>query len=109
MPRDYKQHIDDILEAINCIREYTAGMIFASFETDKKTQHAVIRNLEIIGEAARLLPDEVKEKASEIEWYKIVALRNILIHEYFGVNLKIVWDIVQNKLDEIEVVCRTKL
>ncbi len=109
MPRDYKQHIDDILEAISCIREYTAGMAFASFEADKKTQHAVIRNLEIIGEAARLLPDEVKERASEIEWYKIVALRNILIHEYFGVNLKIVWDIIQNKLDEIEVVCRTKL
>jgi len=106
MPRDYKQHIDDILEAIDFIREYAAGMDYGSFESDKKTQHAVIRNLEVIGEAARVLPDEVKNRTPEIEWHKIVALRNILIHEYFGVNLKIVWDVIQNKLDEIEAACR---
>jgi len=102
MPRDYKQQIDDILQAITFLRDYVKGMDYTDFEADRKTQDAVIRNLEIIGEAARTIPEEVRDKASEIEWYKIIALRNILIHEYFGVNLKIVWDVIQNKLDALE-------
>jgi len=109
MPRDYKQQLDDILQAISFIREYVVGMDYKTFEADRKTQDAVVRNLEIIGEAARTIPEEVREKAEEIEWYKIIALRNILIHEYFGVNLKIVWDIIQNKLDAVESTCRKLL
>lgn len=105
MPRDYKQHLDDILQAIIYIREYVQNMDFRTFEDDTKTQHAVIRNLEIIGEAARKIPDEVRDNAPEIEWNKIIALRNILIHEYFGVSLKIVWDVAQNKLDILETTC----
>jgi len=84
-------------------------MDYKAFEADRKTQDAVIRNLEIIGEAARTVPDEVRDKAAEIEWYKIIALRNILIHEYFGVNLKIIWDVIQNKLDAVESTCRRLL
>jgi len=109
MPRDYKQQLDDILQAITFIREYVKDMEYKAFEADRKTQDAVIRNLEIIGEAARTIPDEVRDKAAEIEWYKIIALRNILIHEYFGVNLKIVWDVIQNKLDAVESTCRRLL
>ena len=109
MPRDYKQQLDDILQAITFIREYVKDMDYKAFEADRKTQDAVIRNLEIIGEAARTMPDEVRDKASEIEWYKIIALRNILIHEYFGVNLKIVWDVIQNKLDAVESTCQRLL
>jgi uncharacterized protein with HEPN domain len=84
-------------------------MDYEAFEADRKTQHAVIRNLEVIGEAARVVPDEIKEKTEEIEWYKIIALRNILIHEYFGASLKIVWDVIQNKLDALESTCRRLL
>ena len=109
MPRDYKQQLDDILQAISFIREYVKDMDYKVFEADRKTQDAVIRNLEIIGEAARTVPDEVRDKAAEIEWYKIIALRNILIHKYFGVNLKIVWDVIQNKLDVVESTCRRLL
>jgi uncharacterized protein with HEPN domain len=83
-------------------------MSFDDFAGDRKTRDAVIRNLEIIGEAARALPDEIKQK-SNIEWHKIVALRNILIHEYFGVNLKLVWDVIQNKLQELETECKALL
>ena len=108
MPREYKQQIDDILESASYIKEYVTGMSFDDFAGDRKTRDAVIRNLEIIGEAARVLPDEIKQK-SNIEWYKIVALRNILIHEYFGVNLKLVWDVVQNKLEELETECKALL
>ena len=109
MPRDYKQQLDDILQAITFIREYVKDMDYKAFEADRKTQDAVIRNLEIIGEAARIIPDEVRDKAAQIQWYKIIALRNILIHEYFGVNLKIVWDVVRNKLDALESACRKLL
>ena len=109
MPRDYKQQLDDILQAITFIREYVKDMDYKAFEADRKTQDAVVRNLEIIGEAVRAVPDEVRDKAAEIEWHKIVALRNILIHEYFGVNLKIIWDVIQNKLDAVETTCRRLL
>jgi len=109
MPRDYKQQLDDILQAITFIREYVKDMDYKAFESDRKTQDAVIRNLEVIGEAARTIPDEIRDKAVEIEWYKIIALRNILIHEYFGVNLKIVWDVIQNKLDAVESTCQRLL
>ncbi|MBC8469011.1 MAG: DUF86 domain-containing protein [Planctomycetes bacterium] len=109
MPRDYKQQLDDILQAIALIREYVKDTDYKAFEADKKTQDAVIRNLEVIGEAARTIPDEIKQKNEEIEWYKIIALRNILIHEYFGVNLTIVWDVIQNKLDALESTCQKML
>jgi len=109
MPRDYKQQLDDIIQAITFIREYVKDMDYKAFEADTKTQHAVIHNLEVIGEAARSMPDEVKDNAAEIEWDKIIALRNILIHEYFGVNLKIVWDVVRNKLGALESTCRKLL
>ena len=109
MQRDYKQQLDDILEAIGFIREYVSGMDYNAFEADRKTQDAVIRNLEVIGEAARTVPEEIRDKARETEWLKITALRNILIHEYFGVNLKIVWDVIRNKLDALEIACRKLL
>lgn len=106
MPRDYRLQVDDILEAIRRIKEYTENMSEEDFSLDRKTQDAVIRNFEIIGEAARNLPDDIKHSACEIEWKKIIALRNILIHEYFGVNVKILWDLITNKLDKLESTCQ---
>jgi len=109
MPRDYRLALDDMLEGISRIRDYTAGMTQDAFASDKKTQDAVVRNLEIIGEAVRSLPEEVKRKKPEIEWRKIADLRNILIHEYFGINVAILWDIIQSKLDGLESGCRSLL
>ncbi len=106
MPRDFRLYLDDILEAIHQIRTYMADQDEDAFREDRKTQDAVIRNLEIIGEAAGNLPEEIQEAAPEIDWRKIRGLRNILIHEYFGINLPIVWDVVQNKLGPLETVCR---
>ena len=108
MHRDYRLYLDDILEAIDRIREYVQVMDEDVFGSDRKTQDAVIRNLEIIGEASRNLSDELKAQANEIEWSKIIGFRNILAHEYFGVSVPIVWDIVQNKLDPLRDAC-TKL
>ena len=98
-------YLDDILEAIGKIRDYTAEMGYAAFTKDAKTQDAVIRNLEIIGEASGRLPASFQDAAPDIEWRKIVGLRNILAHAYFGVSIPVVWDVVQNKLDSLELSC----
>ncbi len=109
MRREWSVHLRDIIESITKIRDYTRGMDKSSFVDDIKTQDAVIRNLAVIGEATRVLPEEIKERAPSIEWRKITALRNILIHEYFGVSIDIVWDVVENKLDELHDACERLL
>ncbi|MBF0466607.1 MAG: DUF86 domain-containing protein [Nitrospirae bacterium] len=109
MFRDGSLYLEDILGAIERIRKYLRGMDYDSFIKDRKTQDAVVRNLEIIGEAAAQLPELYLQAAPEIQWRKIVGIRNILIHEYFGVSLPIIWDIVQTKLDILETTCRSLL
>jgi uncharacterized protein with HEPN domain len=105
MSRDYRLYLDDILEAIHQIRTYVADRDEESFATDRKTQDAVIRNLEIIGEAAGRLPEQIQKAGPDVDWRKIKGLRNILIHEYFGINLSIIWDVVESKLDPLEKAC----
>ena len=78
------------MRSIELIRQYIAGMDFEQFQSDQKTIDAVVRNLEVIGEAARNLPDGSKALAPGIEWRKIIAMRNILAHEYFGINTTII-------------------
>ena len=109
MHRDYRLYLDDILEAIVRIRKYVSGLDYATFLQDSKTQDAVVRNLEIIGEAANHLPEAITNDETEIEWRKIVGLRNILAHVYFGVSLPVVWDVVQNKLGPLEDACKRLL
>ena len=109
MSREYKLYLRDILESQERIREYTKKMTYEEFAQSKITVDVVVRNLEVIGEAARKLPPEIKKKSSEIEWRKIVAMRNVLTHEYFGVNTKIVWDVVQNKIEQIGIFCQKLL
>jgi len=109
MPRDFKLYLNDILEASRRMQNYTKGMSSDDFEQSDITIDAVVRNLEVIGEAARRLSTEVRSRAPEIEWRKIVARSNILSHEYFGVNTKIVWDVIQNKLESLGSACRKLL
>jgi uncharacterized protein with HEPN domain len=98
MPRDYKVYLEDIIEAIERIHDYTTGLSFEAFFSDRKTVDAVNRNLAIIGEAVNRIPEEIKAKYTNIEWYGIIGLRNILIHDYFRVDLEIIWDIIENKI-----------
>ncbi len=102
MPRDYKVYLDDILEAIAWIRIYTTGVTYDSFQDDRKTIDAVVRNLEIIGEAVKQIPEKIRGQYPDIDWKKIAGLRDILIHNYFGIDLELIWDILQNKLDSLE-------
>jgi uncharacterized protein with HEPN domain len=82
--------------------EYTKGMDRKEFFYDYKTFDAVMRNLEIIGEAIKHIPLEIREKYKEIEWRKITGLRDIVIHEYFGIDEDIIWDVVENKVPELK-------
>lgn len=101
MSRDYKVYLEDILIAIDKIAEFTAGLSRRQFAEDAKTFDAVARNLEIIGEAAKNVPDEIRAESPQLEWRKVGGLRDILIHHYFGVDPDIIWDIVQNKLPQL--------
>lgn len=102
MSRDLLLYYDDILDAIANIREFTFGMGFDAFRSDLKTQHACIRNLEVIGEATKHIPGSARATAPEIEWRKISGLRDILTHEYSGVDVEIFWDVIGNKLADLE-------
>ena len=98
MSRDYKLYLQDILEAIEKIESYLQGMSFQQFSQDELRIDAVLRNLEIIGEATKNIPPQVRQKYPAVEWRKIAGLRDVAIHAYFTIDLRIIWDVVQNKL-----------
>lgn len=99
--RDWKMRVEDILESITRIRSYTAGMTLGTFLADSKTADAVIRNLEIIGEAANAIPEAVQAHYPDLAWLEMRGMRNIMIHEYFGVSLPIIWHTVENDLEPL--------
>src|SRR3990172_13339868 len=90
--------INDILEAAAKIQKYTKKYSFQKFSADEKTIDAVIRNFEIIGEAANRLPESFRDKHGTTEWHRIIGFRNRIVHDYMGVDLNIVWDIMQDFL-----------
>lgn len=92
--RDPKERLRDILEAIAAIDRYH-DRVRSAFEQDELLQVWFLRHLQIIGEAARRLPDEVRDLAPDIPWHKIIGMRNILVHGYFAIDLDVVWDAVQ--------------
>ena len=93
--------LEDILDSITKIKAYTAGYFFEDFINDTKTTDAVIRNFEIIGEAANRLPDELKDKHAHVNWFRIRGFRNRIVHDYMGVDYTIVWQIIENDLDSL--------
>ncbi|MEX0811327.1 MAG: DUF86 domain-containing protein [Chitinophagales bacterium] len=100
--RSEKAILYDILINITAVLDFTKGMDWQQFIEDLKTQYAVDRCFEIVGEATRQLPEKFIQKHPEIEWNKMIAFRNLLIHEYFRVERKIEWNIIQNILPELK-------
>jgi uncharacterized protein with HEPN domain len=97
-PRKWELRIEDILASIKRITAYTQQLDFDQFRSDTKTVDAVVRNFEIIGEAAAHVPEEIVADHPEIPWQDMRDMRNVLAHEYFGISEKIVWDTVQDDL-----------
>lgn len=100
--RDWKLFIEDILESIDWIENYVAGMDAEAFENDRKTVDAVVRNFEIIGEAAKAIPADIMKKHEEVDWKAMIGLRNRIAHEYLGPSLSIIWKIVKDELSGLK-------
>lgn len=99
--RDLRLFVNDIKESCEAIFEYANGLDFDSFAKDRKTYSAVIREFEIIGEATKHLPQSITDKYHDIGWRDIKDFRNLLIHEYFGVDFEIVWNTIRNDLPHL--------
>jgi uncharacterized protein with HEPN domain len=101
-PRDWAFRLRDILEAIEGAQSYVEGMDLEGFESNQMVVDAVLRKLTIIGEAAAGIPEDVRRELPDIPWPEIVAMRNIVVHHYFGVSLQIVWHTVNHDLGPLQ-------
>jgi len=102
MKREVDDYIQDIIESMNKSIRFVAGMSYDSFADDDKTIFAAVRALEIIGEAVKNIPQEIREKHNGIPWRDMAGMRDKLIHEYFGVNLDVVWKTVQEEIPPLK-------
>jgi uncharacterized protein with HEPN domain len=100
--REYLHCLKDIQRALEKIKDFTAGLDFESFTKDDKTTFAVIRALEIIGEAARKIPKSVRSRYPDLPWQDMAGMRDKLIHDYFGVDLRVVWKTLQIDLPPLK-------
>lgn len=100
--REYKDYVIDIIEAIEKIEGFARGLDFQDFKGDEKTVFAVVRALEVIGEAVKKIPANVKKKYRQIPWRKMAGMRDKLIHEYFGVDTKVVWRTIKEDIPKVK-------
>ena len=100
--RVYGDYVQDILDSINDIGKFTKGMNFDNFAKDKKTSYAVVRAVEIIGEATKNIPKSIREKHPDVPWKKMTSMRDRLIHEYFGADLEILWEVVKRDIPPLK-------
>lgn len=103
MKRDYKLFVKDILDAIDKIEEFIGNMEYGEFIQDDKTSTAVVKKIEIIGEAIKNIPRDVRVKYKVIPWKDIVGMRNKITHAYFGIDYEIVWNVVKEKLPALKI------
>jgi len=92
--REYRDCLDDILSAIDEAMAFTSGMDFEGFQHDRKTVNAVVRSIEVIGLATKLIPEELRARSPEVPWKRMAGIRDVLAHDYFGIELGIVWGVV---------------
>ena len=98
MSRDFRLDLDDMRQAYAKVIHYAHGLSQAQLMDDDRTFDAIVRNLEIIGEAAKHVPREVQELHPAVKWRKITGLRNVVAHEYFGLDEDVLWDIIRNQV-----------
>jgi uncharacterized protein with HEPN domain len=102
MKRTYRDYVADILVCFQETQEFTQGLAIDAFTRDRKTINAVVRSLEVMGEAAKRIPKTIRDKYPEVPWKRITGMWDKLIHEYSGVDLEIVWEVVQTELPPLK-------
>jgi uncharacterized protein with HEPN domain len=102
MKRAWRDYVADILTSIQEVENFTHGMDFEDFASDKKTVNAVVRSLEVMGEAAKRVPETVRLRYPDVPWKRMTGMRDKLIHEYSGVDLEIVWGVVKTELPPVK-------
>jgi uncharacterized protein with HEPN domain len=107
--RDFQVYVEDIIDAINSIDQYTKAMTYEQFVNDRKTVDAVIRNFEVIGEATKHVPAAVRQKYPKVPWRDMAGMRDKLIHGYFGVQLDVVWKTIKERLPEVQPLVFSRL
>ena len=107
--RIFTDYVRDILDAIKEIDQFTQNMSFEDFSKDKKTINAVLRSLSVVGEAARKIPEKLRIRHSDIPWNKMTGMRDKLVHEYFGIDLEIVWQTIRKDLAFLEPLIKRML
>jgi uncharacterized protein with HEPN domain len=100
--RDITDYLQDILDSIDEIRDFTEGMSFEDFATDKKTINAVLRSIEVMGEASRRIPEEIRSRYEQVPWRKMTGMRDKLIHEYHGVDIDTVWQTLREDIPPLK-------
>jgi uncharacterized protein with HEPN domain len=107
--RDYRDYAQDILDSINDIKSFTKGMNFSQFTKDRKTINAVIRSVEVTGEAAKKIPKALRDKYPDIPWKKMAGMRDKMIHEYFGIDVEILWKVAKKDLPSLKPIIEKML
>ena len=100
--RDLRDYLQDILDAVNDVERFIADMSYEQFIKDKKTLNAVVRSIEVIGEASKSLPESLKAKNSELPWREISGMRDKLIHAYFGMDTETIWKTVKENIPQLK-------
>jgi len=100
--RDYRYYLEDILQAMERAEEFVQGITFEDFLADDKTASAAVRKLEIIGEAAKHIPDDIRHKHPELPWGEMAGMRDRLIHAYFGVDYHLVWRTIKERIPQVK-------
>ena len=101
-PKDYRDYIQDILDAISDVDDFIGTMRFEDFLKDKKTVNAVLKSIEIMGEASKRIPQNLRDKYPAVPWKRMAGVRDKLIHEYSGVDLEIVWNLIKHELTLVQ-------
>jgi uncharacterized protein with HEPN domain len=100
--RDYRDYLQDILDSVDDIESFIRGMGFEEFKRDRKTVNAVVRSVEVIGEASKRIPRSLKAKYKGVPWREMAGMRDKLIHEYFGVDVEILWKTAKDDIPPLK-------